>query len=81
MSSVPIAAKWFSSIGQFLKPGSKRGLVCRTANLMGFVQGEKKRIFVVGNPFVTAFFRVEEENVVAEPCDYVHIERSSRVEE
>ena len=69
------------SISQFLKRGSKRGLVCRTANLMGFVHGEKKRVFVVGDPFVTAVFRVEEENVVAEACDYVHIERSSGVEE
>jgi len=48
---------------------------------MGLVQGEEKHIFVVSNPFATAFFRVEEENVVAEACDYVHIERSSGAEE
>ena len=39
MSSVPIAAEWFSSISQFFKRGSKGGFVCHTANLMGLVQG------------------------------------------
>ncbi len=69
------------SMSSFFKCGSKAVPVEQTANLIGIVHAEKKRVFVVGNPFVTDFFRAEEEDVVAKARDYVHIERSRGAEE
>ena len=63
-------------------PCRSKGLpVEQTANLIGIVHAEKKRVLVVGTPFLAGFFRAQEEDVVAKACDYVHIERSRGAEE